>query len=358
MVLFTNSEYADMHYMYGLADGNALKAKRLYEERFPNRNIPDRRIFSNIHRRLCEKGNFDLDNHLKGSHQTARTQEIEEEVLNSIEEDPNLSTRKISRNLNISHVLVWRILHDFLLYPYHVQRVQALLPRDFPLRRNFSEWFLGKINENGLFATNILYTDEANFSRTAIQNFHNNHFWAEENPHEILESRHQQQFSVNVWAGICGDYLIGPYFFDGRLNGQNYRQFLENELPVLMEDIPVLLRNRLWFMHDGAPAHFSALACEYLNNNFHNRWIGRSGPQPWPPRSPDLNCLDFFLWGHLKTLVYSTPIHTVEELKIRITDSCETIRNTPGIFYRVRESMRKRVEACILAEGGHFQHLI
>lgn len=41
MVHYTNSKFAD-NYMYGFADGNRLEAKRLFEERFPNRNIPER----------------------------------------------------------------------------------------------------------------------------------------------------------------------------------------------------------------------------------------------------------------------------------------------------------------------------
>ncbi|EFN79901.1 hypothetical protein EAI_14953, partial [Harpegnathos saltator] len=45
---------------------------------------------------------------------------------------------------------------------------------------------------------------------------------------------------------------------------------------------------RMCFMHDGAPAHFSRIAREYLNNNYINRWIGRGGPIAWPARSPDL----------------------------------------------------------------------
>jgi len=114
----------------------------------------------------------------------------------------------------------------------------------------------------------------------------------------------------------------------------------------------------MWFMHDGAPAHFSVQAREYLDLNYNNRWIGRGGFQSWPPRSPDLNSLDFFFWGHLKTLVYQTPVNNMEELRNRITISCEIITNTPGIFQRVRSNMRKRAEACILAGGGHFQHLI
>lgn len=356
--MFENAEFADMHYMYGLADGNAFEARRLYAERFPQRIVPDARTFSSVHRRLREKGCFKPDHHLKGAQRTARTEETEIAVLNSVEQNPEISSRKIASNLNISHILVWRILHDFLLYPYHIQRVQALLPRDLPFRINFCQWFIQKIVENPLFDREVLFTDEANFSRNAIRNFHNNHFWAEENPHTIVEVNHQEQFSVNVWAGIVDDYLIGPFFLPRRLNGENYRHFLENDLPVLLEDVPVLIRNRMWFMHDGAPAHFSVLARAYLDQNYNNRWIGRAGTELWPPRSPDLNSLDYFLWGHLKTLVYSTPVQTEEELRNRITDSCNIIRNTPGIFQLVRESMRRRVEACILAGGGHFQHLI
>ena len=50
-------------------------------------------------------------------------------------------------------------------------------------------------------------------------------------------------------------------------------------------------------MHDGAPAHFSLVAREFLNATYEDRWIGRGGPHLWPARSPDLNPLDFFLWA-------------------------------------------------------------
>nr|CAH7719299.1 unnamed protein product [Callosobruchus chinensis] len=163
MVEFTNQELADMHYMYGLADGRSPEARRLYQERFPIRVIPDMRTFANVNRRLTETGTLKPNNQLKGAHWAVRTTEIEEAVLNLIDENPEVSTRKIGNNLNISHFLVWKILHDFLLYPYHIQRVQALLPRDFPLCVNFCQWFLGKIAHNPLFDRDIMFKDEANF---------------------------------------------------------------------------------------------------------------------------------------------------------------------------------------------------
>lgn len=358
MVNFTNSELTDMHFTYGVADGNAYEARRIYQERYPNRVIPDPRTFSRIHRRLHETGTLKVDHHAKGVHQTVRTPELEEAVLREIEENPETSTRKIAATFNVAHVLVWQILTQNLLYPYHVQRVQALLPRDFPLRINFCEWFFQMLVENPLFDRHILFTDEANFSRNSIRNFHNNHLWADENPHGIVESNHQEQFSLNVWAGIIDDYLIGPFFLPRRLDGQSYLQFLQEELPLLIEDLPLLLRNQMWLMHDGAPPHFSVRVREFLNHTYHNRWIGRGGTQSWPPRSPDLNSLDYFLWGHLKSLVYAVPIQTEDELRNRIIVSCQTIRNTAGIFENVRQSMRRRVDACIRVGGGHFQQFL
>ena len=89
-------------------------------------------------------------------------------------------------------------------------------------------------------------------------------------------------------------------------------------------------------MQDGSAAHFSRIAREFLNNNYTNRWIGRRGPIASPVCSPDLNPLNFYLWGHLKTIVYDTSVATVEILQNSIIVACEKIRNTPGIFERLR----------------------
>jgi hypothetical protein len=35
----------------------------------------------------------------------------------------------------------------------------------------------------------------------------------------------------------------------------------------------------------------------------------------WPPRSPDLNPCDFYLWGKLRNIVYANNPHDLEALK-------------------------------------------
>lgn len=354
---FTNEEMADIHYTYGRANGNSNLARRLYTEAFPNRISPAKGTFAAIHQRLRERGSFKRNTTDCGVQRRIRTPVFEENVLNRIADNPENSTRKLSLELGVSRMTVWRVLHEQQLYPYHLQRVQGLIEADYQPRILFCNWFLQQcINPH--FQSVVLFTDEAKFTRDAIMNFHNNHQWAEENPHAIMQSRHQQTFSCNIWAGIVGDYLIGPMFLPDRLNGQNYRYFLENDLPLLLENVPLEIRHQLWFMHDGAPAHFSLLAREYLNNHYPNRWIGRGAPVAWPPRSPDCNPLDFFFWGHMKNLVYSTPIHTIAELRDRINHGFDVVRNSPGMLQRVRQSMVRRCQGCIAAEGRHFEQYL
>ncbi|EZA50336.1 hypothetical protein X777_11260, partial [Ooceraea biroi] len=87
------------------------------------------------------------------------------------------------------------------------------------------------------------------------------------------------------------------------LNGEIYADFLQNQLPVLLEDVPLRDRVQLVFQHDRAPAHFSRQIRQILNARFPERRIGRGGPIHWPARSPDLNVLDFFVWGYIKSLL-------------------------------------------------------
>jgi hypothetical protein len=111
-------------------------------------------------------------------------------------------------------------------------------------------------------------------------------------------------------------------------------------------------------MHDGAPAHFNRAVRDALNNTYHDRRICRGGPTAWPPRSPDMSPLYFYLWGHLKSLVCAAPVGNEEALNHRTVTDCQTIRNYLIIFERMRRSMMRRVGEFIKSHGGHFEHLL
>ncbi|GBO13544.1 hypothetical protein AVEN_184866-1 [Araneus ventricosus] len=92
----------------------------------------------------------------------------------------------------------------------------------------------------------------------------------------------------------------------------------------------------VWFQHDGAPAHKTSSVKQYLVEEFGEQIIGYCGFQEWPPRSPDLTPMDFFLWGYLKQHVYATPLPTLQDFQRRIADTFANV--TPAMHIKIKVS--------------------
>lgn len=108
------------------------------------------------------------------------------------------------------------------------------------------------------------------------------------------------------------------------------------------------------FQQDGAPPHFQRAVRACLEVNFPGMWIGRRGTIEWPARSPDMTPLDFFLWGHLKSVIYNTAMDNLEELERRIREECSKI--TTEQLENVRRSFVDRVYHCQEVGGYQFEH--
>lgn len=295
---YTSEEYADIIFIYGYADGNALAACREYQRRFPTRRQPTPRVFSRSFSRLRQCGigqRPDARANGRRQHQL----EDEERVVDAVMDQPSTSTRRIATQLQYSQSFVWRTLHREALHPYHRQNVHCLLPGDDVHRRVFCEWMLEMNNQNILFPNLIFWSDESTFTRNGIYNSHNEHVWSLENPHATRTRSFQHRFSINLWCGIFNGSLFMEVL-PQRLNGSSYLSLLENRVENILDDIPLATRGIMWYQHDGAPAHQSRNVVTWLHEHYNERWIGRTGPIHWPARSPDLNPLDFYLWGDFK----------------------------------------------------------
>jgi hypothetical protein len=148
---------------------------------------------------------------------------------------------------------------------------------------------------------------------------------------------------------------VGPYLLPDRLTAQRSRDFLETVLPGLLEDVPLAVRQRLWFQHDGAPAHYGEDVRQCLNATYPRRWIGCEGLIARPPRSPDLTPMEFFLWGNLKEQIYAVPPWTSEDFVARLQAAVTTV--DANMLRRVRENAVRRTAVCLIMDGGHFEHL-
>lgn len=351
---FPKEELNDMVYAIGESDGNCVLAARVYSQKYPTRRQPQIVTFRRLKERFAVNSSV---NYLPPSKQKyVLTENNRLNVLMTVVEQPGSSQRQISKDLNISRSSIQKCLKENKFHAYHPHIVQELREEDFPRRVLFSEWALGRIADDEFFFQNVLFTDESTFQKSALPNRHNVHQYSDINPHFKFEKQYQGRWSINVWGGIIGTQVVGPYFFDGSINGRSYGHFLRNDLFHMLEDVPLLTRAQMWFQHDGAPAHFAAEVRNYLNEYFRNRWIGRGGPVPWPPRSPDLTPLDFSLWGYVKDLVYATPPTTAENMCMRIV---RVFREIPEQMMRnIQASYENRLRSCLNQNGQHFEHLL
>jgi len=80
------------------------------------------------------------------------------------------------------------------------------------------------------------------------------------------------------------------------------------------------------------------------------------GPELWPADSPDLNPVDYRIWGLMQERVYQSPIQDVDDLKQRLISVWAEFK--PSNIDKTIDQCRPRLRACVRASGQHFEKLI
>lgn len=291
-------------------------------------DAPSTRLIAKWVEKFEETGST-LEKPKSGRPRTSRTAENVDSVTQSIRDDPNLSIRKRAVALNVHRSSLCRILHkDLKLHPYKIQLVQELKPQDAGQRLDF----VNQMIERFPTFTNILFSDEAHFHLNGHVNKQNCRYWSATNP----KQKHQKPLhspKVTVWAAMSARGIIGPYFFeDGRgrtltVNSERYVEMLDEFFVPQLQNFPGY-NQRTWFQQDGATSHTSNRSLPRVREIFPNKLISRRGDINWPPRSPDLTPMDFFLWGYVKSKVYANKPTSLAQLKENIRHEMAAITET------------------------------
>ena len=155
--------------------------------------------------------------------------------------------------------------------------------------------------------------------------------------------------------GLSGSgHIIGPFFYEGNLNGNAYLQMLNEEIKRLFELYGDRVDHLCW-MQDGAPCHRTNIVRNRLREVFVNRIIGLGHAVEWPASSPDLTPCDFFLWGYLKNNVYETPPTDPQDLRGRIGRHVAELSDHPEMIRNSMRGMRKRCQKFLEHDGGYWQ---
>ncbi|KAF2350323.1 hypothetical protein FHG87_018919 [Trinorchestia longiramus] len=247
-----------------------------------------------------------------------------------------------------------------------------LLDNDLPRRLDYAQWILQR---------NVRFVDDIVFGAFSFASFgadvlmlpgrgpysfrlqgQTHHFIPSLHPNNdarrkygqvyILDSAEAMQTAEEQSCYLHGFLLVGPYFYNSNLNALEYLDLINNWIVPRLQETHGNRINRTWWIEDGAPAHRTVAVREKLNELFGNRIFALNHRIEWPPRLPDLMPCDFFLWGHLKNKVYSSPLRDIDELKQRIENEANLLQDDAFVRQMI-VGMRRRMQLCIEKNGGH-----
>lgn len=116
----------------------------------------------------------------------------------------------------------------------------------------------------------------------------------------------------------------------------------------------------LSFQLDGANVHRNPEFMRYLDSQFGTGVLALSSDKDglrgteWASHSPDLNPLDFFVWGYVKSLVYRPMPKTIEELVEKIKYVFE-YKMPHGMVRSAQLSVKSRASKYVQKDGGWFE---
>jgi len=324
---------------------NIACVQRAWRTKFKSSDAPNRSAILYNYNKLENTGsvNYIPRKETVISHKRENAKIIIEE---SVKEDASLSIRKLSVAAQISYGTTRSVLRDDLgLKPYRRQIVHELEPADYEKRVKFANWFLSLPSNAINF---IIFSDEAWFTLKEPENQQNNRLWLKSKPIDAIElPLHDEK--IMVWCAISVNRIFGPYFYEETINQNNYLDMLKKFF------WPKLLRTNDYknyrFQQDGAPPHTANKVQEWLTDRFSTKFINKFD---WPPRSPDLNPCDYFLWGYLKARVYSPLPKSIDELKVNIKREIKNIDK--NILKSTFLNFENRCNLIIKLNGGHIEN--
>lgn len=330
------------------------------QKRYPNHERLTRLQVHRIVKRFEQTGSVIDGRHSNsGRPKSVRSSESIEEVKKVIEETPQRSVRKILGDItnNPSRASVHRMLrYDLKLIPYTVSIMQHLKDSDISSRLQFANW----MKEHSEITDVIWFSDEAHFYLNEQVNKRNCRYWGSEKRNIYIEKPLHGE-KLTVWAAMSSTGIIGPFFFVDEfgdvetINSERYLNILRSKVLPALRRIGIDIGS-MWFQQDGATPHTALRVIAWLEEKFGENFISFKTNNEWPPHSPDLSPLDFYLWGYLKDRVYKPTPNTLDELKVAIRREMRKV--TIETCQSVIRNFRERLDVVITQKGRHLEHIL
>ena len=311
-------------------------------------------------KRLNETGGTDRQSG-SGAPRRARTEENVEAVRSVMEGDRDATRGDAIKATGLSRSTVRRILRqDLELKPLRKIKGQRVKAANAEKRLELCRKWDAQIASGELDLTKIFFTDEKLFRLGACPGGNNNlvvyvkkDVKKSEVSNDLIlrdDGTWQGGISVMVALGVCYKGVGAMRFAPAgtKINSEEYLEIVRNTyLPNCIRFYGI--QPDCVFQQDGASSHTSAVVQEFCAEKFRNSWK----KEDWPANSPDLNVLDYFVWGYVQSLVDKKKPKCMDSLRLAIEESVESI--PLDMLQRAIMGFATRVKKCIQAEGGVFK---
>lgn len=286
-----------------------------------------------------------------GRPRTVNTRRMRGIIKKRITRNDEVSLNKMAKDLQISRSTLQSIVHnDLSLRSYRLFNGQVLTDQAKQNRKEkckkLCDFFKVRRIED------VLWSDEKVFTIEVARNAQNNRQLLSPSLKNTgkrkIATKGLFPKSLMVWGGVSATGKTSLVFIDKnvKINANVHQEeILEKAVVSWKRNHPNVI-----FQQDWAPAHGAKTTIRFLETK-----IGSFMTKDlWPANSPDLNPLDFSVWGFMEEQLRSRKVHNLNNLRkelIKIWDDLDI-----NYLRRTIDSVKKRIEACIEADGGHFEN--
>ena len=283
-------------------------------------------------------------------HNKKRSKQFITKVKKLVAENPRESIRAKAKKLKVSERTLRRTLQADLRLKSYAIRVKQLLTQEMKEKRvTIGGRLLNSLKHDSRGKIRI-FSDEKMFTTDWKPNRRNDRYICASIADVPVAMKSKHPDSVMVLGAVSSEgHVMPPHFFEPgeMITADVYVGALEEKVKPWIEEVTG--GKDYVFQQDSAPAHTAKKTQAWCQENLRDVWTR----DLWPPNSPDLNPMDFYLWGVVESKVNRHALANRDALKRKIERVMAKMCKEE--VARACARFRPRLESVVQGGGGYIE---
>ena len=285
-----------------------------------------------------------------GGHNLKQNEDFLTGLASEIEAKPDTSMRELAKVAQVDEKTIrTAVKSDLSLHSYVRRRRPLLTQKVREVRYQKGKKLLGRLKGSSGSIIRI-FSDKKLWTVDRKRNARND-CWLAYHVEGVPPINVTKHLASAMMLGVVASdgKRMPPYWFPKglRINTKMYLEVMEDVVkPWIEANYPE--GNYVW-QQDSSPAHKSKATQKWCEENLSRYWEWGM----WPPFRPDLNPLDYGIWGFIESKACDRPHNSVADLRASVDR--EWAAMPEAYVVQTCKAFRRHLEAMLAANGGHFE---